>query len=427
MNTVTFKLKTIAATLILSGSVVYTNSALAELTNFAAGDVIKASEMNANFQYLQDLIQNSSASNGAIERAINCSADAQALVKYFNAPDSDARWVTLNLTGNCAADSNGEISVSRDRLMLSGGEVAGTFKTDGKQNIVVKGVNLTGSSDTNRVAYIDAGSAVYFEGNSYPANAELLSTSTSALAFNDSVDGLNFHANLSSRLYFYSPSGTANRISLDTSSSMEYGNLSTTELLVTNAASFRQLGEGTLTVNSLGMASNAAGQVFNLNVSQDVDLFASASLAVENQLTSPEIYVGAGATLDGHSVSSANISIETGSSLDIEQLGSVTDPIGELWVRGKSAAWAQSGFVTRLGSMDSSIDIASLFIEEHVFLRKSTLLSENSLTLQGTNDFGSFSYLEVAYPIDSMCSQFNRVNVEAWSFTNEQSFPYSCP
>ncbi|MGY5452807.1 hypothetical protein ACVFI8_17965 [Agarivorans sp. MS3-6] len=427
MNKLNTTLTIIASALFFNSSFALAAAEPSELVTFQAGGTIKASEMNDNFLYLKNLSLSSSPNNGFSEIAINCSDDDDALLDYFAEPDSSQRWITLNLSGTCAADDNGELQITRDSIMLQGGEVAGMIKVVGKQDVVVKGVNILGKANDDRVAFIDSGSAVYFENNSYPVNSEFLSTGTSSIVYNDSVEGQRFVASLSSRLFFFSPIGKAQDIVLDTASSMEYTNLSSAQMTVLNASGFKNLGQGTLSLDTLNMGTGTGGQVYDLSVTNEVDLFANAALAVENQLSGPLVYVGAGSSLIGATVITSKVNIETGGSVDVDVLGTQGSPITDLELRGKSALWAENSYLTNVYAMDSSIDSANMVITGSLFTRKTSILSQDSFTLSGSADVGSFSYLEMAYPLADMCNNFNHINVEAWSFTDQQGFPYDCP
>ncbi|WP_432452506.1 hypothetical protein ACRRS0_16025 [Agarivorans sp. QJM3NY_29] len=418
--------------IVLSTGIAAADTSPTTLTTFKAGETIKANEMNGNFSYLERLANSSTTPNNqAITLDIDCASNADALNDYFANPGSE-RFVSLTLTGTCAGDGNAELVISRDNIKITGGSIDSLIKVVGKQDVNIIGTSILGNTDSNRAAFIDAGSAVYFENNTYPAGSELLATGTSSIVYNDDVDGLKFVATLSSRLFFFSPEGKAQLILLDTASSMEYTNLSSAELTASNASGFKHLGEGSLLVDNLRIRTNAGGTVYNASMANELDLFNNGGLLIEGDLRADTVYIGSSSSLGGNTMTANNIELEGNASIDVDAIGTLNDPVAELTLRSGSSLWTKQVYADKVELQSAKVDAANFTINSALFVRNASVISNESFVLGSTassnSDFGGFSYFELAYPIDAMCNNFNRyANVDGWSFASNKGFPNDCP
>ncbi|WP_026957386.1 hypothetical protein [Aliagarivorans taiwanensis] len=372
----------IAAALAIGGYVLSHHvKAEEQLVSFSAGGLIKAQEMNHNFSLLQDRILAGTVDTHFYELDIDCDSDPKALHNYFQSPGLQ-RYVWLNVTGVCEGNDDGILEPTRDNLWVNGGSIDAQVLVRGIQNAAFGGVEFVAAVEP--LIWVDSLGAIYMPDNVYPAGARMQVSAQSSLVLEGEVGDLDLLIDQSSRAFIGRPQGNMARI--DANAGNVFADWSSTlnvsEFILRNGANADL---GTLVSDNLHVDGSASLVGGTINVSQHLSVTTAASVQAQ-QVNTDELYMFGASTISSESIATNSLEL----------------------------------------SSASSVHSANLEINGHLFMRQASIYATNSFSV-GSADVGSFSYLELAYPLASMCSGFNWQAVEAWSYSDLQGFPFDCP
>lgn len=388
-----------------------------KLMTFKAGDVIKAAEMNDNFTYLEGLANQAKLDFSANTVNIDCSADAQALRTYLLSVQP-SQFAKVTLTGVCEGDSKGELAITRSDIWIEGGEISAQVLVRGKQDVSFADVSFT--SNAQPEFWVDGGGAAYLQNPTFASGANPVVTGNSALAYRGDVTGVNFYANQASRLFFFSPTGSAKAVTLEIGAAMEFGELTTDALTANTGASFK----GTkLTGDYININNGGSGMVETVVSTEDLTLKGNGSLFAGN-LTGKYVNVVQSSSLKTTGdVTGTELFVNYGASARIKGNVTVTDfHVGST----SSARVDEKATVDKVSVVEgSTLRTKGIDVSGNVFIRHATVNVEESISY-GTIDAGAFSDLYLKMSLAKMCTDFNSTGVMAWSSLDSLSFPEDC-
>ncbi len=410
--------KCIFAALAVGGCLAAQYSVAADsLTTFKAGDTIKAAEMNGNFAYLEGLANQAKLDFSAKTVDVDCGADAQALRTYLLSAQPN-QFTSLKLTGTCEGDSKGELAITRSDIWIEGGEISAQVLVRGKQDVSFADVSFT--SNKQPEFWIDGGGAAYLQNPVFASGANPVVTGNSALAYNGDVSGINFYANQASRLFFFSPTGTANAVTLEIGAAMEFTELTTNSMNVNTGASFR----GTkLTTDFLNIDNGGSGKIETVVAKQDVTLKGNASLFADTITGGNIIVVQSSALKTTADVTGSELFVGYGASARVKGNATVTD----FHVGSTSSTRIDEKLTVDNASVveGSTLRTKDIVVNKNLFVRRGTVNADESISYN-TIDAGAFSDLYLHMELSKMCQDFNEVGVIAWSSIDSLSFPENC-
>jgi len=411
--------KFLLAAFAMGGCVISSQSVAAEgLKVFKAGDVIKAAEMNSNFSLLQDLANKAQLDFSFKEVAIDCQVDSQALANYLSAP-SPTRFTKLKLTGTCEGDSKGELSITRGGLWIEGGEISAQVLVRGMPDISFADVSFT--SSLRPEFWVDGGGSAYLQNVTFASGANPVVTGNSALAYNGDISGLDLFANQASRLFFFSPTGVANSVTVETGSALEFTEMSTKTLSASLSASFKGK---LLKADDVYINNGASGFTESLVVANELNLKANASLYSDVINGNIIAVLQSSALKTSGNVEATELAVNYASSIRVKGNATLTG----FYVNTVSSARVDGTMTaTEAAIVDGSTMRADkIAVEKNVFIRRATVQVDSEVNY-GTIDAGAFSDLILNMPIATMCQDIgNRSDVVGWSRLESKGYPHDC-